>query len=66
MDTLNNVPVVTATMSNATYAGTSGKTPVKGVDYFTEADIEEIKSEIGIQVAAISNQEINALIGNLD
>lgn len=66
MDTLNNVPVVTATMSNATYAGTSGKTPVKGVDYFTDADIEELKSEIGAQVAAISNQEIYALLDSLD
>ncbi len=66
MDTVSNVPVVTATMSNATYAGASGKTPVKGVDYFTPQDIEFLKDSIDINVASISNQEINSILNKLN
>lgn len=62
----NTTPVVVASMSNATYAGSNGRTPVKGVDYFTDQDIEDIKSQLDINITSISNQEINALLSSLD
>lgn len=65
----NTTPVVVASMSNATYAGSNGKTPVKGVDYFTEADIQSMLEQLDVEiigVSAISNQEINALLSSLD
>ncbi|MBR5823788.1 MAG: collagen-like protein [Paludibacteraceae bacterium] len=34
--------------------GTDGKTPVKGVDYFTEADIQEIASRVEPQDVDLS------------
>lgn len=60
-----NVPVVHATMSNATYQGSGGYTPVKGVDYFTDEDIASIKASIGT-VDTISNQDIQNMFNNLD
>lgn len=51
-----DTPIVIASMSNATYQGSSGHTPVKGVDYLTPEEIQEIASEIS--VIPISNQEI--------
>lgn len=36
-------------------AGQDGKTPVKGVDYFTEADIQEIASRVETQEVDLSN-----------
>jgi hypothetical protein len=60
----SNIPEVIATMSNATYRGSGGYTPVKGVDYFTEEEIAELKSEISVD--PISNQAILNMFNNLD
>lgn len=60
----SNIPEVIATMSNATYRGSGGYTPVKGVDYFTEEEIAEFRSEINVD--PISNQAILNMFNNLD
>lgn len=60
----SNIPEVIATMSNATYRGSGGYTPVKGVDYFTEEEIAELRSEISVD--PISNQAILNMFNNLD
>lgn len=60
----SNIPEVIATMSNATYRGSGGYTPIKGVDYFTEEEIAELRSEISVD--PISNQAILNMFNNLD
>lgn len=64
---IEETPVIQASMSNATYRGAAGTTPVKGVDYFTESDIEELKAEIGggASFTEISNMDILHLFNNL-
>lgn len=62
----SNIPEVIATMSNATYRGSGGYTPVKGVDYFTEEEIAEFKAAAQIDVDPISNQAILNMFNNLD
>ena len=44
--TLEEPVVITASFSNPTYKGEPGKTPVKGVDYYTSADKQALVSEI--------------------
>jgi len=44
--TIDNELVIEASLSNPTYKGESGKTPVKWVDYFTPEDIVEIAEQI--------------------
>lgn len=62
----SNIPEVIATMSNATYRGSGGYTPVKGVDYFTEEEIAEFKADVGVAIDPISNQAILNMFNNLD
>lgn len=62
---VDETPVIHATMSNATYQGSGGYTPQKGVDYFTDQDIAMLVAQIGT-ADAIANQEILNMFNNLD
>lgn len=47
---------------NITESGKDGKTPVAGIDYFTEEDKREFAGMIGeVQVESISKEDINLL-----
>lgn len=65
---IEETPIIQASMSNATYRGAAGATPIKGVDYLTESDIEELKAEIGsdISISEISNTDILKIFNNLN
>ena len=58
--------IITASFSNPTYKGEPGKTPVKGVDYYTSADkqdlVNEIKADLPTGVyESLSNSDILAI-----
>ena len=61
--------VITASLSNPTYKGEPGKTPVKGVDYYTPEDketlIDEIKADLPTGVyESLTNSDILAIWNN--
>ena len=58
--------IITASFSNATYKGEPGKTPVKGVDYYTseekDALVDEIKANLPTGVYdSLTNSDILAI-----
>lgn len=66
METINkNIPVVNVSMSNAIYRGPEGKTPIKGVDYFTESDIQEIIDLVYADINAGGGIEVELIAKNI-
>ena len=58
--------IITASFSNPTYKGEPGKTPIKGVDYYTseekDALVDEIKANLPTGVYdSLTNSDILAI-----
>lgn len=57
------VPTIHASLSNPTYTGAPGYTPVKGVDYYTEAEKADLLDELGEQANQIIIDAIQDMTG---
>lgn len=62
---IEDVPVINTNMANAIYRGPEGKTPIKGVDYFTESDIQEIIDLVYADINAGGGIEVELIAQNI-